>query len=211
VISPIVQVRVQHHPARADHLSPLLDRLDGLDVEVVTDPDPSGEVATWRTYRECLRDIPPECESLVVLQDDTVPCRGFADQLSEALIERPLDLVSLYTGLFPELTAIRARQAYSVGDRWSRHQGSWVPAVALAWPVVLAEDAVEWCDGVEHWPLGYPDDARLGHWQRERRLDVWHRLPNLVDHPGHLPSIVGTKQGSHWCSVVPGDEPQSRF
>jgi hypothetical protein len=137
------------------------------------------------------------------VQDDVLVCSDFASELVEAVVERPGAILSLYTGLHPELTAIRVRQAWERGDRWEHHHGGWVPAVALVWPRSYAMHAVGWIDEQHHWVERYADDARIGHYVRWARLPVWHRVPSLVDHTGLAESLIGSKAGPHQRSVAP--------
>lgn len=189
----LVEVRIQHHPARAHLLPALLANLGSLPVEVVEDPGGERPIA-WRTYRECLR--PSEAAWTLVLQDDVTVCPGFQEALTACLSaagEHPVALFFSRQSLQTRTEYLRrARDGYA----WCKVDWKeWVPVVALAWPTSLVPSFLKWADG-----RGYDgnrwraDDAIVGEWARMTRTQVLATIPSLVEHPDREPSITQPKR-----------------
>lgn len=226
-LEPRMLVRVQHHPRRADMLEPLLERLAGLEVEVVADPDPDADLrSAWRTYRQCIEPASPEVTHVLTLQDDTVPCDDFAAGLDQVMIDRPSALVSLFLpGALGVVARIATRQA-SLGERYvSLEQGPWVPTVALVWPVDLMSRFRAVADG---WagPKQVSDDALVGKFRRETLCPAYATVPSLVQHPDTVGSIVTRRpapsgrnrartahqwRGTSWSPIASGWVPSDRI
>lgn len=191
---PLVTVttRVQHHPARADQLPPLLERLAGLAPVVVEDPDPTSRLRSpWRTYRQCVQPI--TTSHLLVVQDDVIPCLDFAAAVHHVAQEKPDALVALCLpgslGLVAKVATLQAAK----GERYvSLDRGPWVPVIALLWPRALLEGFLQVCDD---WARANPkpqvsDDAIVGRFRRESKCEAFATVPSLVQHPDTVPSIV---------------------
>jgi hypothetical protein len=193
-----VLTRIQHHPARAALLSPLVERL-GPDVplEVVEDPDPDGRPSNpWRCYRECL--ISPsgsDITHLLVIQDDAVPCRNLVAACERIRVPGP---VCLFLAGAPVRLAREASRALSQGRSLIPlylSAADWLPVVAVLWPVEVAESLLEWA-GSNRLP-GDPnprsDDAVCGRWARQTGAEVFATVPSLVEHEDLVPSLIGKK------------------
>lgn len=228
--APHVLVRIQHHPARADMIPGLLERLEGLDVQVVADPDPDSLVRSpWRTYRQCVAAVPAGYTHVLTLQDDTIPCSHFADAVAHVTVDRPGSLVTMFLpGALGLVAKIATRQA-AKGERYvSLERGPWVPTVALLWPVGLIDEFRAVCDD---WARAsrkpqVSDDALVGRFRRESCCDAVATVPSLVQHPDTVRSIVTNRptptgrnklrtahqwRGPEWSPVdagwVPSDAP----
>lgn len=190
-----VSVAVQHHPDRAHLIDPLLALLDGLDVEIVTDPDPDAKLPSpLRTYTLACKTTPDDATHRLVIQDDALPCQHFASKALAALGERPEDLVAFFApGAAPHRSAIL--RAIHKGETWARLHCLWYPTVALCWPADLARAFAAWAEDELRKPGGEPfrgDDGPVGEWcQRIGKREVWATVPSLVQHPDVERSLIG--------------------
>lgn len=192
-----LQVVVQHHPARAALVGPLLRRCPRGTV-LIPDPDPDSAVRSpLRTYRACLEAVRQDATHLVVIQDDAMPVDRFSSRLRVAVEERPADVLVLF---MPGAGAHRGAmlRAAHQGQRWTRVPRTWLPLVAVAWPVELAADFLRWMNG-----NGYADtnrhradDGVAGRWAAKRRVTAWATVPSLVQHPDTSPSLIGRRHAS---------------
>lgn len=201
-------VRVQHHPARVGLLDRLVPLLAGLDVEVVSDPDPDGFPSPWRTYRECL-SRPWDGTHMLIVQDDCLPCDGFADRAIAAVGERRDDVVAMFVqgGKYRK----QMLRAASLGQRWAwLMPTTYVPVVATCWPREHADRVPGWVDEwaeKNRWLNTYSDDGAAHAYCKAHGLLVWATVPSLVEHPDDVPSLIGTKRhkdpASHRTAIVP--------
>lgn len=182
-----LSLAVQHHPARAHLLTPLMERLGGC--ELVVDPEPDSPVrSALRTYLEALRRTPPHATHRLCIQDDALPCAEFCKLAEAAIAERPEDLIAFFV---PGRTLYRRMMAkvHAKGERWWQMPNTnWVPTVALSWPVELAADFVAYGEQItetrEHRGLTtQADDPYVGAWRMARKVAVWATVPCLVQHP----------------------------
>jgi hypothetical protein len=181
-----LSVCVQHHPARAHLIPQLVDRLGG-NVEVVTDPDPDNPQASpLRCYLECLRRTPAAATHRVVVQDDAYPADDFQARLAALVGERPDDMLALFVpGASPHRGVMMGARLVT----------SWVPTVALVWPVARAAEFV----AAEAEKVSTPrrprtgDDGPVGKWATAGRVAVWAPVPSIVEHPDVEPSLIGRK------------------
>lgn len=185
-----VSAVVQHHPARA-HLIPALLRSLGT-TEVVEDPKPD-DGSPLRTYLECLRRTPATATHRLIVQDDALLCENFPSRMLAALLERPHGLVAFFVpGAPPHRAAVL--RAEIAGDTWVRLPPTWVPTVALCWPVPLIGPFLEWATA--EYPEGdrrRGDDGPVGKWANRVREQVLAPIPSLVQHPDVVPSLIGRK------------------
>ncbi len=181
---------VQHHPARAEILTRLLERLAAP--TVVEDPGGPG-ISAWRCYRLCLRAA-PDATHVLVLQDDTIPCQHFEEAAVKAIAARPEAAVCFYLGGHPATTAHHATVAMRKGQRWVQiSRRDYVPTVATCYPQAMATELAAWVD--ERYPHSRGDDAPVGNFFRAAygRLEAWATVPSLVQHPDDTPSMVGRR------------------
>lgn len=205
-----VTVAVQHHPSRAALIPGLLERLTGLPTEVVTDPDPDGVPSPWRCYLECLRRVPEKTTHLLVLQDDAVPCDGFAVGLTNAVTARPATPLCAWVGGAPLDLCVALLKASKTGQRFVDFAPySWIPAVATVWPVGLVRQLVAWAaaEGFDK-PKHRSDDALLSKFCQRARVWPAATCPSLVEHPDRELSIIGRRawagrQSSRVACVAP--------
>lgn len=186
-----VSVAVQHHPSRAELLPELLGALAGLETEVVTDPDPTGQPSPWRTYRECLVRTPGWATHRLIIQDDVVPCRGFAAAAQaavEACGHRP---IAFWVGGFPQDLCAVMRRAAQTGCPWVDFVPWHVfPCVAAVWPVKLAVRLLEWADE-KPGRVTRADDGVTARFLQAERVWPLATVPSLVEHPNVVPSVIG--------------------
>jgi hypothetical protein len=186
-----VSVAVQHHPARAHLIDRLVERLGGA--EVVTDPDPDGVRSPYRTYVEALRRTPPGATHRLIVQDDAEPADGFRPRMLDAVATHPDRLVALFVpGSPPHRAAVlRAQKA---GQSWVTLPPTWVPTVALCWPVEMVALFLAWAD--TKYPDGTKrmgDDGPVGKWAQTIRTRAVAPIPSLVQHPDVEPSLIGRR------------------
>lgn len=202
----VISVAIQHHPSRAE----LVERLRASfpTAELVVDPFPDQEptVNPLRTYRHALARTPPDADWRVILQDDLVACTGAWDVLPSILARHPGTLVSLYQGMVPQANAITTVRAWEQGQRYAviPPNGSWCPVMALCWPAALVDVFTDWC--LNQRRLGTGDDEIVGRWRNQWREDLVVTLPNLVEHPDDVVSLIGSRQAPHRhsCAWVEG-------
>jgi hypothetical protein len=188
-------VRVQHAPERADLLPALLDRLAGLDVQVV--PDPGGSrVSSWRSHRACLEaPVADDVTHLLCIQDDAQPCSGFAARVSFEIKRNPERIIALFTPGFGNLLVL-TRRARDAG----RHVvelpvTAFVPIVAVVYPIEHARAIPEFADKRRIGP-SRSDDAVIATYVRAHRLGALATVPSLVEHRTDVPSVMSNRHGA---------------
>lgn len=192
----MIAARVQHHPARAALLPPLLAALEPIPTEVVTDPDPDGKRSPYRTYIACLTDL-PDCTHLLVVQDDARPCRNLPAALGRIAAANPEVPVALCVTTNFRDNVPTIRRAAKRGDNYVRVFPRWaMPMIAVLWPRSAAERFRDWA-------LANPratgklsprsDDAVGGAWMSRQREPVLATVPSLVEHEDTVPSLIRQK------------------
>lgn len=186
-----LSVAVQHHPSRADLIPALLERLDGLTVEVVADPDPDGVPSPWRTYRECLRRTPNNATHRLIIQDDAVPCVGFSTAVHKALAARPDKPVAFFVCDNLLDSAVAILKAAKAKRRWVDLSpfAAAFPCVAASWPTDLVWPLLQWAEAKGFDERHRSDDAILEGFLRSRRIWPLATVPPLVQHPDVVPSL----------------------
>ncbi len=197
--------RVQHHPARADLIAALLERLAGFDTEVITDTR-TGPPQTWRTHRACLESgLATDATHVLVVQDDAVPCDGFADRARALIDQKPESVLCLFAPGFGFLRRIGLQAKIRHESLAEFPVMAFVPLVAIVYPAPLAASLLRWADRTP-W-VGRrerADDGLVASWARERKVRPLMAVPPLVDHDDTVPSVMRrtTSQGTHRRAVV---------
>lgn len=195
----MLSIAVQHHPARAELLPPLLAQLP--DAEVITDPDPHATVwSAWRTYKIALDRTPADATHRLIVQDDAQLCRNFLPAIHRLIEARPASIICLFVAGRPVGSSRRLRRAAQEGLRWIQmNPQDWVPVVATIYPAVHVAELADWPDRKHRTrpPLREThrksDDFIVGLYARENRVPVWATVPSLVQHPDVVPSLVGRR------------------
>jgi hypothetical protein len=127
------------------------------------------------------------------VQDDATVCSHFAETVHAVTRRHPDRIVALFVGGAPHRSAERVRQAGDRDDRYVELEPSeWLPCVAVVWPANLVEALLEFVD-TRPWRHGHlGDDHRLGEFIRHRRITALATVPNLVQHPDTVKSLIGT-------------------
>lgn len=182
---------MQHAAGRVralERLRPLIpDTAEVVTDALSADPNP------WRCFLRCLADPPDTATHLLVVQDDAVPCAGFADAVERAVAAKPDDLLSFFVGGLHN----RTRRDFLIA---LRDGNPWCPVyfrdihhvVCTAWPVKLAREFLHWADSTRI-PGAQPvrsDDMVVGFWARTTKHTMWATVPCLVEHPDDLPSLI---------------------
>lgn len=189
---------VQHHPSRTDLLPRLLPHLRDPILVV----DPGGRLSSaWRCYRLCLRADIGDASHLLVIQDDAIPCEGFAEAAEAAVAARPETAVAFFLGGQPRTTAHQATIAMRRREPWAAWSPrDWWPTVASCYPAAMARSLAAWVDARK--PDARGDDAPCGDFFRAHpHLEALVTVPSLVQHPDDAPSLIGRK---HMSGKNPG-------
>jgi len=191
---------VQSHPSRRELRERLLAGLPA-DTEVVeTDFDPPNP---WLGYKLCLKAIIDSgCSHGVLIQDDCVVPRNLPPAVNKVIQVEPNVPVCLYLGMLPPQKGLALRAAKEGKKFVELHQSSFLPVVAVLWPVGKASEFLTWA--------GEPnllrrrngqvieersDDAMGGRWMRTTRQRVVATIPSLVEHPDDAPSTIARRPG----------------
>lgn len=150
-------------------------------------------LSPWRGYHRCLQNPPKKATHLCIVQDDALPCQGFEARLSEAVGERPDDVLSLFVGGLPGRTRKDFYTAQLSGARFTPVYFREIHhVVALCWPVPLVLELLDWYETAKV-PGPKPpvsDDAVIGFWARTQKRYFQATVPCLVEHPDDFPSVV---------------------
>ena len=184
-------VRIQQHKSRDELVRErLLPGLEGLDVEhsyhesVLPNP--------WLGYRAALENL-PATGHVLVLQDDVIVSKNFTPAVELIAAANPDTVVSLYLSTVPKRTLNSARLHWGRSRYVDTHPNDLVHVIAVLWPVDKARDLLAW---VDENPLRLQgtvfqsDDATLTRWKQFRKERVRVTIPNLVQHPDDVESIV---------------------
>jgi hypothetical protein len=205
--------RIMAHPRRAAAAHNLAQHpnLVGLNPRIAWDPDPAGAPSALRTFRHACLQAEPD-EPLLILQEDAVPCRGFAAGVRNAW--RALDersILCLYVGqLYRAVIRMRAdscRSLHTIGS------DEYTPTVAVVLPGATALDFAAWAE--RNAPPGYRhDDELLGIYTRTHHVRVCATLPCLANHDNQHDSIAGHRAHGirqAWCWIGDHDASSIRW
>lgn len=192
VVTKIFTV-IQHHSSRVREAAELIERLDGLDPILVTDPG-GPKTSTWRTHRLCLESVPDNASHLLVVQDDAWPCDRFDDAVYAAICEKPESILCLFApGAGP--VARQFGMARRAGSRWMPWRiSAYLPLVAVVYPADLARQIPAFADA-KRFAIGRADDAIVGSFVRAHKLQAWASVPCLVQHRDELASVMRMPSG----------------
>jgi hypothetical protein len=186
----MIHVRVQGHPARR-HLHQALVEAIGLPAEVMLHKsDPPNP---WKGYQQCLSDL-PECTHLLLVQDDVRVCKGFVETVEKVASEVP---TCLFLARLPRDVSRQATFALKQNRRYVTWiPRSFVPVVAILWPIQKAEEFMAWTKIKRRMAGRYEprsDDAMVGLWGAITRQEFRATVPSLVEHPDMEPSLIGRR------------------
>lgn len=197
-----LSVAVMAHPSRGPAARRLQADLAALAPEVVFDPEPDGPPSALRTARRAWGAVAPGATHHLVLQDDVVPCTGFAARIAEAARARPDDGLAFFTE-WGSRTAHMVRIAALTGASWARAVDEYVPAPALMLPASVARGFDEYARLKADRTT--PDDVVLDDYLRELGVGCYVSVPNLADHL-EAPSLTGNDHmGARRCVCLPAD------
>lgn len=148
--------------------------------------------------------MPGAATHLIVVQDDAIPCHGFATRTWGAVTLKPDAILALFTPGFPFLQR-KVDHARRLGDAFfALPPAAFVPLVAIVYPRGHVEGLLAHTDAT-HWPrakiqrLGTADDAILSGYVRGLRIQALATCPSLVDHRSDIPSVSkpSHRDGAH--------------
>lgn len=191
-----IAVAIQTHEARAEMAHALAAQIPGA--VPVFDPDPAGYRSPWRTYRAALErqlSLDDDATHLLVLQDDTELIRNFWPALHLAVAARPSDLLVLFVGGQPHNSRDAVWEACGRDETFALlPTAQWVPAIAVVWPIPVIAPALSFVDQ-QRWPPKFTaDDEIIGRIKTALGLQAYATVPNLVEHPDVVPSLVGKRR-----------------
>lgn len=169
------------------------------------DPEPNGPRNPWRTYRECLYRTPADATHRLVLQDDAIVCDHFLETMRLVLEARPDNMLALFVPGSHRPATLEMYRACAADEcffpfPWGH--GSWIPVVALVWPSAVIPEFLEWADAKYPVTKRRADDAIVGSYAREHRIEVLATVPSLVDHPDDVPSLIGNRMNERSRQAV---------
>jgi hypothetical protein len=175
------------HPLREQRAREIALAHPGLNLTVVTDPDPDGTPSAWRTARRAWASIAEGATHHLVLQDDVVLAPDFTDRVLAAIASRPTDPLCLFAE-WGSRTAGATRVAALHGRSWVPVVDDYIPCQALVLPVELAAgfDDFAAAESTE----ADPDDVVLLEYLVRRGAQALAAVVNLVDHDA-VESLVG--------------------
>jgi hypothetical protein len=187
-----IEYRVQHAAGRD---APLERLLIGLPPAVLVTDRETADPNPLRNYLRCLADPAPGTTHLCVIQDDAVVCRDFHRLLTDALTDKPDQLVSLFVGGLPGPSKVKFLRALKNHERWFPvYMQGITHVVAMVWPVADAAAFLDWFPPDRPIPGAKEpyrsDDMVVGYWARVTKRQVWATVPCLVEHPDDVPSVA---------------------
>lgn len=156
-------------------------------------PDP------WEGYRRCLKDIPSHVTHLLVVQDDAIPCPGFAEAVGKIAVRWPNDPVCLFMGAFPASTAARIRRSKPDVRYVPLGPTSFMPLVCVLWPAHVAKSFLAWSNTARG--ITRADDGNAARWVRATRQQVMVAVPSIVQHDDGEPSVKGGRDHKPWAEA----------
>ncbi len=134
----------------------------------------------------------------MILQDDTVLAANFAQGVTEIAAAYPDVPVCLFLAHVPRDASSKAHRAMRDGQRYVPISWrSFLPVVAVLWPVAKAREFRDWADENEQLPgtrgPARSDDALGGRWKMHARQTVVACVPSIVQHPDEEPSTIGRR------------------
>lgn len=186
----MILARVQGHPSRGALHQRLLPLLEPIPTEVLLHqsdpPDP------WAGYKRCLTDIPDGVSHLLVVQDDAIPCPGFAEAVRRIAVRWDDVPVCLFMGAFPASTATRIRRAAPTVTYVPLGPTSFMPLVCVLWPADLARSFLTWSKTAKG--MTRADDGNAARWMKATRQTVMVAIPSIVEHDDYVPSVKGGRK-----------------
>lgn len=173
-------------------LPALIEALGDLDPEVIADPEHEEPWNAWRSFKACLRACPDDTGHLLIIQDDAVPCAGFAEAARTALSVKTDKIVCFYVGGGRAGDPL-VRAAAECRNWVTLNRNLWIPLVATAFPVAVVRDLLEWAETDAFAQRSRGDDAVLGKFMRARGITPWATVPNLVQHPDVVASVTSRR------------------
>jgi hypothetical protein len=195
---PEIIGRIQAHPSRRDLWLRLIEDLRPL--PTVASIHSSEPPSPWEGYKQALRsglEDPSEPTHLLVLQDDVQVCSSLplaVERITEAIPNEP---ICLFLSWLPRNVSAQALRDMQRGARYTEiNRASFIPVVAMIWPVAKAHDFLSWAEtatlpGIRG--ICRSDDAAVGHWLMSTRQRIWVTNPSLVEHPDNTPSLIGRR------------------
>jgi len=192
-----ISAAIMTHPAREDRARGLAESLPELRPVVVVDESAPGGGNLANALRAWAA-TGPEATHHLVLQDDVVPCKGFAELLHRAVSARPEDAISLFCE-WGSRSANLVRVAARHGWAWARAVDMYTPTQGLVMP---REAALGFATSGN---AGGADDLALVQYLRESGRTNVVTVPNLLDHEDRLSLTANGFQGPRRATCVLGE------
>jgi hypothetical protein len=107
----------------------------------------------------------------------------------------PATVVALFCSKAPKRTYNMASLRYGRSRYVDTHLQDLVHVVGILWPVVKAEEFMQWCADNPNRIKGrefQSDDATVTRWMQLTKQRIRVTVPSIVQHPDDLPSIVNS-------------------
>jgi len=202
---------VQSHPSRRELRERLLVGLPASTQVVETDFDPPNP---WYGYKLCLKAaVESGSTHAVIIQDDCVVPRNLPPAVMKVIEIEPDVPVCLYLGMLPPQKGLALRAAKEGRKFVELHQSSFLPVVAVLWPVEKAQAFLAWAGETNvlrrrngTYIEERSDDAMGGRWMRTTRQRVVATIPSLVEHPDDAPSTISRRPSGRTALFWHGTE-----
>ncbi len=195
-----ISVVIMHHPARRDRIPALLEACSPLTPRVINDPRPAGPPSPLRTAKLAWAAIADDATHHVVLQDDVIPIRGFAQHLTRAIASRPRHAITLCVHWKSPQNSYYVRRAAAAGAPWALlSRTEWTPTLGLVLPIADARELSAYLSRLPDELVD--DDCNVTPFCNERGLTVLATVPHLLEH-GDGPSLSGYDcEGDRYATV----------
>jgi hypothetical protein len=147
-----------------------------------------GTLGAGGNHRRALRHgVDVRASHILIVEDDALPIPTFTSAVSQAIRQRPDQILGLYVGKARPI-AKRVTEAVEQADRtgasWLTYTGLlW--GVATVWPRNLARAYLREPDPGPDW-----DTRSVTPWCRAHNITVAYTWPSLVDHGGDGGSVI---------------------
>ncbi|RKT87091.1 hypothetical protein SAMN05421805_102508 [Saccharopolyspora antimicrobica] len=170
---------VMTHPLRRRLAEKVVDSLCALDPAVAVDPEPLDTPRTLRTSIQAWDSVRTGAAYHLVIQDDVLPSKHFAEHVADILAYDPEHPIALFSVCYSR-NGWAVRWASAWGARLVAGVPEYVPCVALLLPADAARHYVHFARAWDN--ADTPDDYVMRAYFAEAGLKLLLSVPSLVEH-----------------------------